>query len=96
MSVSTIRLVEAWKSTNDDAKGVLYRLVLESLSPQEEMAMVIIRNAPGISSMGIAERMEINQNHVGTILKRLYTWGLVSRNYNDGGWFDWMIKWEVK
>lgn len=93
MSVSTTVLAEAWCSHEGEVKEVLYRLLLGSLSPQEEMAMTIIRHQPGISSMGIAAKMDINHNHVGVILKRLYKWGLVTRRYNDGGWFDWEIKW---
>lgn len=77
-----------------EVKDVLYWLLLGSLSPQEEMAFIIIRNHPSISSMGIAAKMDINQNHVGGILKRLYRWGLVTRRYNDGGWFDWEVSWQ--
>ena len=93
MGVSTTTLAEAWMSHEGEVKEILYGLLLGSLSPQEEMAMAIIRHQPGISSMGIADKMEINLNHVGVILKRLYRWGLVTRRYNDGGWFDWEIKW---
>ena len=92
MAVSTKRLCEVWTKLNGETRAVLHSLILESLSPMEWEAYEIIEGQPGISSMDVATSMGIGQNHVGIILKRMYTWGLLRRVRDDGGYFTWTVR----
>lgn len=92
MAVPTERLCEVWTSQNGETRAVLHSLVMESLSPLESEAYQIIRAQPEISSMDVATSMGIGQNHVGTILKRMYKWHLLRRVYHDDGYFTWSVR----
>ena len=93
MALSTERLAQAYREAGGVTKQVLYNLLRESLGPQESLVMEVIRCAPGLSSMGVADKLGVKQNHADNILKRLYKWGLLLRRYNEGGWFEWEVKW---
>lgn len=92
MSVATERLCEVWDQLNGEARAILRSLIMESLSPMEWEAYQIVEGQPGISSMDIATSMGIGQNHVGTILKRMHTWGLLNRVYDNNRFFTWSVR----
>lgn len=92
MAVPTKRLCEVWAQVGGVPKALLHSLILESLSPMEWEAYQIVEEYPGISSMDIATSMGIGLNHVGTILKRMYTWGLLNRAYDNNRFFTWTVR----
>lgn len=92
MAISTTRLCEEWAKAQGDTKAALYSLVMQSLSPQEREAYMLIKDNPMIDSVEIGESMELSPNHIGGILKRLHTWGLVQRSRQDeNSCFRWWI-----
>jgi len=92
MAVSTTLLCQEWTKAQGDTKAALYNLVMQSLSPKEREAYMLIKDNPMIDSVEIGERMELPLNHVGGILKRLHDWGLVQRSRQDESTcFEWWV-----
>lgn len=92
MAISTSRLCEEWVKAQGDTKAVLYGLITQSLSPQEQEAYMLIKDNPMIDSADIGEAMDLPLNHVGGILKRLHDWGLVQRSRQDQSTcFEWWV-----
>lgn len=92
MAISTSQLCEEWAKAKGDTKAALYSLVMQSLSPLEWRAYMLIKDNPMIDSADLGERMELPLNHVGGILKRLHTWGLVQRSrQGKNECFQWWV-----
>jgi len=83
-SISTERLIGLWHSAEtDEVTELLYRLILETLSPQQYEMLEYVQNCAAEGGWPTTTRIEaeldIKQKTAATVLKQLYDWGLVGR-----------------